>query len=144
MSDYEFDIVKFRIDYPAFSDIVLFPDDMLQGFYDSATCYISDCNYGYLRNGCRYKAITLMTAHLAQLSVIIANKQVPGIVQSAAISAINVSLTPPPIPNQFQWWLNTTAYGQMLLALLQIKSVGGIYIGGSPERSAFRSFRGRF
>lgn len=144
MSDYEFDIVQFRIDYPAFADIVLYPDDLLQGFYDSATCYVSDCNYGFLRNGCRYKALTLMTAHLAKLSTIISNNQTPSMVQGAAISAVSVTLTPPPLPNQFQWWLGTTPYGQQLLALLQVKSVGGFYIGGSPERSAFRSFRGRF
>jgi hypothetical protein len=85
-----------------------------------------------------------MTAHLAAISVLIAAGQIPGLVQNATIDKITVGLTPPPIPNQFQWWLNITPYGQQLLAMLQVNSVGGFYIGGLPERSAIRKVYGIF
>lgn len=97
-----------------------------------------------LEGECRYRALTLLTAHLAALGVLIAAGQVPGLVQTATVDKVSVSLTPPPILTQFQWWLSLTPYGQQLLALLQVASVGGIYIGGLPEISAFRKVGGIF
>lgn len=142
MTAYVFDIPAFRISYPEFADPILFPNVTLQGFWDTATCYLDNNDYGYLNGDCRYKALTLMTAHLTKLSVLIANNQMPILVQSAGIDKINVGLTPPPLLNQFQWWLSTTPYGAQLLALLQVASCGGFYIGGSPVRTAFRGYNG--
>lgn len=139
-----FDVDQFRIDFPMFSDKTLFPDARLQMYWDWATCYISDCDYGYLHGSCRYFAIELMVAHLAQLNIIIAAGETPGQVIGATISKISVTLQGSPNPNQWQWWLNQTPFGQQLLALLQAKAVGGFYIGGSPERSAFRKVGGIF
>lgn len=139
---YTFDIAAFRVSYPAFSDPEKYPNVTLQAFYDTATCYISDEDYGYLSGDCRYKALTLMTAHLAALSDMIAAGQTPGLEQSAAIDKVSVSLTPPPLRNQWQWWLSLTAYGQQLLALLQAKAVGGFFVGGSLDRAAFRKAGG--
>lgn len=141
---YTFDIPNFRIDYPAFSNATTFPDVTLQLYWDNATCYIDNLNYGYLNGDCRYQALTLMTAHLASLSVLIASGQIPGLVQTSTIDKISVGLTPPPLLNQFQWWLCITPYGQSLLALLQVSSVGGFYIGGLPERLAIRKVGGTF
>lgn len=140
-----FDVTAFRLLFPAFANASLFPDATLQMFWDSATCYISDVgNFGALQGKCRQYSINLMTAHLAQLSTIIAAGQVPGLMQSATIDKITVSLTPPPVANQFKWWLNLTAYGQQLLALLQIRSAGGFYYGGVPELAGFRRVGGVF
>lgn len=134
---YVFDIPAFRISYPAFADTTKFPDITLTTFYNTATCYISDTDYGYLSGTCRYTALTLMTAHLTALSVLITSNKVPGLVQSAAIDKISTSLTSPPVKTQWGWWLSLTGYGQQLLALLQASAVGGFYLGGSLERSAF-------
>lgn len=139
-----FDVAIFREQFPAFANETTFPDAMLQMYWDMATCYISDYNCGWLYGDCRRLAIDLMTAHLTALSVLIAAGQTPGLVQSATIDKVSVSLTPPPIPNQWQWWLALTPYGQQLLALLQVKSVGGFYIGGLPEGGAFRKVGGIF
>jgi hypothetical protein len=64
--------------------------------------------------------------------------------QTANIDKVNVSLTPPPLKNQWQWWLSISPWGQQLWALLQVNSVGGHYIGGSPVLSGFANapFRG--
>ena len=141
---FTFDIPTFRTDFPEFSNDVSFPDATLQLFWDNAICYISANNCGYLNDASRLQALNLMTAHLTKLSTLIAMNQVPGLVQSAGVDKINVSLTPPPLSNQWQWWLSVTAYGQQLFALLQVTAVGGFSVGGLPETSAFRKVYGIF
>ncbi len=138
MSDYTFDIPAFRVSYPAFANETTYPDDFLQSYWDIATCYISDTDFGYLHGDCRYSALTLMTAHLVQLSTYVAKQKLNTIVTSATIDKITVSLQPPPSTSEWAWWLNQTTYGIMLNALLQSNSIGGIYAGGSPQRSQFR------
>lgn len=144
MAVIEFDIAAFRAAYPQFANTATFTDATLQGYWDAAICYISDENYGYISGAKRERCLWLMTAHLAALSIIIASGQTPGMVNQATIDKITVTLQPPPIKTQFQWWLGLTPYGQQLLALLQANSVGGMYIGGAPEISAFRKVNGCF
>lgn len=141
---YVLDIPQFRIDYPEFESPIKYPDELLERTFSNSDCYIDNYNYGWLSGDCRYKALTLMTAHLLHLASFIPINQVPGLMQGATIDKISVSLTPPPLPNQFQWWVALTPYGQQLLAMLQVKSVGGFYIGGLPEKSAFRKVGGIF
>lgn len=142
--------------FPAFADPVLFPTERLQLNWDMATCFISDKAYpwcGVLVGTCRESALYLMTAHLTALGVIIAAGDTPGIVNSATIDKITVSLTPPPLKNGWQWWMSTTPYGAELWSLLQVKSAGGWYVGGSaplltldtPYRNAlYNTGRGRY
>ena len=144
MTTYVFDIPAFRVSYPAFANSTTYPNVTLQSYWDSAICYISDQDYGWLAGDCRYKALTLMTAHLAAIADLIARGQVPNLMQSATIDKITVSLTPPPLKTQWQWWLSLTGYGQQLYALLQANSTGGFYVGGLPELSAFRKVGGLF
>jgi hypothetical protein len=140
-----FDVTTFRQQFPAFSNDTTFPDAMLQMYWDMAISYISDVgNYGWLQNTNRQLALNFLTAHLVALSVIIAAGQVTGLMQTATIDKISVGLTPPPLPNQWQWWLNQTPYGQQLLALLAVNITGGLYVGGLPELSAFRKVGGTF
>jgi hypothetical protein len=139
-----FDVALFREQFPAFSDVTTFPDAMLQMYWDMATCYISDCDYGWLNGTCRQLAINLMTAHLTALSVLIAAGTTPQLISSSTVDKITVTLKMPETPNQWRWWLNTTPYGMQLLALLSAQSVGGFYIGGLPELSGFRKVYGTF
>lgn len=148
----DFDIAYFRKAFPAFANPAAFSDEMLQMYWDWATYYVSDVNYGWLSNlnsptnpavpgrspgYARSRAIQLMMAHLLQLQVLNAAGQQGGIVTQATVDKVSVGLEPPPIPNQWQWWLNGTPYGQQLLALLQVKSAGGFYNGGVPVLGAF-------
>lgn len=140
-----FDVAAFRLEFPAFGNPAQFSNMTLQGYWDFATQYVSDvANFGSLKGAGRQLALNLMTAHLTALSVVIASGQVPYLVQASTIDKISVTLTPPPIKNQWQWWLSTTPYGAALLALLQVRSVGGFYIGGRPELAAFRKVGGVF
>lgn len=146
MADVAFDVSAFRVQFTQFANVTTYPDAALQAFWDAAVCYISPEISGgaILQGSCQVRALNLMTAHLAALSAQVAAGQVPGIVTASAIDKVSVSIATPPVKNQWQWWLSLTGYGQQLLALLQVKSVGGMYIGGLPETLAFRRVGGIF
>lgn len=148
MTVISFDVAAFRAAFPEFSSATVYPTDTLSMYWDSATIYINpntgNTVIGGLNDASKTRCLNLMTAHLTKLSTLIAAGQAPGFVQSSTIDKISVTITPPPNKNQWQWWLNTTPYGSQLLALLQAKSVGGFYFGGSPELSAFRKVNGVF
>lgn len=137
-----FNVAEFRAMYPQFPDNEQYSDANLESYFETATCYISPANYGWLAGACRKKALYMMVAHLAALSAMIMAGNTPTLVQSSTIDKISVTLVPPPTPNQFSWWLQTTPYGMQLYALLQAKSVGGWYVGGLPETAAFRKVGG--
>jgi Protein of unknown function (DUF4054) len=128
----------FRVQIPAYAAIPPYSEAILQGWWDVAINYVSDQgNFGSLQDGKRQYAINLMMAHLIYIQNLIASGTVPYLMQNSTIDKVSVGLTPPPIPNQWRWWMMVSPYGQMLLALLQINSVGGFYIGGSAPRDAF-------
>lgn len=140
---------------PTFQLYAAYAQPLLQLYWDNAIVYMSDvANCGNLQDEKREYAIQLLMSHLIFVTNI-ANTgtgagggagtgagTVPFQMQSATIDKVSVSVTPPPNKNQFQWWLGTSPFGQMLLALLQIVSVGGNYYPGSFGRMGFR--RGLF
>lgn len=137
-----FDPVSFRAQFPAFQCTPPIPDSVLQGYFDTATIYINNrsggCFLGGLGLAQLQQALYLMTAHLGAISRLISQDQVPGVLISATVDKITVSMEPPPATNQWQYWLQTTPYGQQLFALLQVAGIGGRYIGGNPVVSSFR------
>lgn len=133
-----FDYSLFQATCPEFSNPKRYPEVLLQGYWDTAINYMSPvANFGCLQGSQRQLGLNFLVAHLVFLSGLIEQGQVPGLMQTATIDKISVGLTPPPLPNQFQWWLNQSPRGQQLLGLLQANSVGGFYIGGSSPRAAF-------
>lgn len=141
-----FDPAAFRAQYRAFGNVNCYTDLVLQGYFDMATDFISNTdNSCYALNGNgRALSLNLLTAHLLGLAKMIEDGETPAMMQSATVDKVSVTVTPPPPGTQFQWWLGLTAYGQQLLALLQVKGVGGFYVGGLPERAAFRRVGGGF
>lgn len=133
----------FRSAYPEFGDAKVYTTAQLQRWWFWTTTYMSPVNRcTFLISGLEgptlFNGLNLMLAHFAEIERLGAAGQVPGIITEADIDKVSVTLEPPPLPDQFQWWLGTTRYGQSLLALLQICSVGGFYIpAGSPVLSAF-------
>jgi hypothetical protein len=133
-----FDYAQFIALFPAYSNSLIYPQATLQAYWDSAINYICDVsNYGALQCEKRQYAINLMTAHLVYIAGLIASGTVPYLMQNATIDKVTVGLTPPPLKNQWQWWLSVSPYGQQLLALLQANSVGGFYTGGAPVLAGF-------
>ena len=138
-----FDPTAFREEFPAFNCTPPISNDTLQAYFDQATLYINNPTGGAYCNpertaAQRRLALYLMTAHLAAIARLIYQGQAPGIMTSATVDKVSVTLEPPPAANQWQYWLQSTPYGQQLLALLQVVSVGGTYINPRPELAAFR------
>lgn len=141
---YSLDLAGFRAAFPAFADPVAWPDEMLARVNGEAQCYISPCPGTRLRGDCLSLAIGYLTAHLLKLEEAVNTGSGSGLVSSASVDKVSISLTPPPVKNEFKWWLALTLYGQKLAALLKVKG-GIIYVGGlPPERSAFRKAGGVF
>ena len=147
MSTITLDPAAFRALFPQFADATKWPDAALSIQFGAATGYVSADTYGDMPVAARTNALYLMTAHLLALGVIIAQNNYSGqvgVVQGAVVDHVQITLTPPPVKSQWQWWLNTTPYGAQLLGLLEAQAGGGFYVGGLPERAAFRKVGGVF
>ena len=145
MTTITLDPAAFRALFPQFADPVKWPDAALSIQFGAATGYVSADTYGDMTVAARTNALYLMTAHLLALGVIIAQNNYSGqvgVVQGAVVDHVQITLTPPPVKSQWQWWLNTTPYGAQLLGLLEAQAAGGFYVGGLPERAAFRKVGG--
>jgi hypothetical protein len=133
-----FDYTLFITQFPAFSNVTLYPQATIEMYWGIATFYISDnAVCGSLTGSARQYAINLMTAHLIYLAGLVAAGQTPGVLQNATVDKVTVGLQPPKDPNQWQWWLNGSPYGAQLLALLQVASAGGYYIPGGEGLAGF-------
>jgi len=146
---FTFDPALFRSQFPAFASVTDYPTATLQVYYNISGLYISTNDYGYLNGDGRAYALNLMTAHITAINDINAaaaeNQSTSvGLVTSASVGDVSVSIQPPPTKSAFDYWLSLTPYGQQLLALLNMIGAGGLYIGGLPERSAFRKVGGIF
>lgn len=143
------DIATFRALFPEFADVVEYPDAALQTRWDAeAVAYVSDEDCGDLAGTKRAYAIQIMLAHLLRLSKLAAaagaGATPAGVVTSATIDKVSVTLAPPPARDARGYWLAQTPYGQQLSAYLTAQAVGGFYVGGRAERAGFRKVGGAF
>jgi hypothetical protein len=145
MTTLTFDVEEFRAQFPAFADVTTYPDLTLEAYWDAAILYISP-NVGCRMTAAqRLRALYLLTAHLTVISTRAANgSKNTYIMQSSAIDKVSVSVVPPPLRDEWGFWLSSTPYGLQLLALLTAASMGGMIIGGLPESSGFRKVGGIF
>ena len=95
---------------------------------------------------CDDTAWFLMVAHLLQIQAAAANGGGgSGPVASATVGGVSVSFQAPPYGSSaYKFWLFTTPFGAQLAALIARCSAGGVYVGGAPERAAFRQVGGGF
>jgi hypothetical protein len=136
-----FNYEVFQVQIPEYSNTELYPETSVDTFWDLGSNYISQVNYGSLKYSSRVFALNLMCAHLIYLNDLIAAGQKPFISNEATIDKISVGLVPPPIPNQFQFWLGTSPRGMQLMPLLEVSSVGGFVVGGSSVLADFGYFQ---
>lgn len=133
-----FDLSAFRAAYPVFDSA---PDATVQAAATSALCLIGQdgCD-------CDTEMWQLMVAHLLYIQGQVATGNGgAGAVTSATIDKVSVSFAAPPFgTSAYKFWLFKSPYGGQLLAMLDRCSKGGVYVGGLPERSAFRSVGGVF
>jgi len=144
MAQHVLDLANFRVIFPAFSNVVSFPDAVIQAFWDVGVTYLGDYDGCLLAGDPLQSALNYMCAHLLQLSVMAQAGLTPGIVTQSTVDKVSVSIAAPPAKNAWAWWLNLTPYGSALWALLTVKGAGGFFIGGSLARSGFRGPTGRF
>lgn len=147
----QYDDAKFRLMFPEFADTTKYPPEMIALYWDLATTFIavSGCPCNMLAGAQLTAALNYMTAHLLTLALRALNADAPednqgGIELSATIDKISVTNMAPPADNMWRFWLSQTPYGQALLALLAMVSVGGFSVGGLPERRGYRKFGGTF
>jgi hypothetical protein len=158
-----YDDALFRSQFPEFADTTTYPEALLSGYWDMATNFINPSDSGATGTsscGCPYNfqilngnslalALNYMTAQLLTLGQQALANGTPGsdqggFIVSAKIGEIIIAKLPPPAANAWQWWLGQTPYGQALLAMLQVLSVGGLSFGGLNERGSFRKGGGLF
>lgn len=146
MSIIVFDPAAFRAMFGEFKNVQCYPDALLDGWFTIASAYISveDCACYMLAGPQRVLALNLLTAQMGKLYDMGLKGETPGVMRSASIDKVAVTVEPPPTNSAFEWWLSLTPYGQQLLALLQALTAGGVYIGGLPERDGFRRIGGGF
>ena len=141
----ELDTAAFRLLFPQFADTARYPDALLAAQWGAATTYISASPYGCMAVEARTYALQLMLGHLLSLHAQIAAGGAAGVVQQSKVGDVAVSLHAPPYgTSPWRYWLNLTPLGVSLLALLDAQASGGFYVGGLPERSAFRKVAGIF
>lgn len=133
-----FGLAAFRLLYPQFVGV---SDATVLAVADQALCFISDTGCE-----CDDTAWFLMVAHLLQIQAAAANSGGgSGPVASATVGGVSVSFQAPPYGSSaYKFWLFTTPFGAQLAALLARCSAGGVYVGGAPERAAFRQVGGGF
>ena len=147
MAEHTFDVTTFRLLYPAFANTTTFPDAYLTAQWTAATSYILKYDNGLIQGEQLQLALNLMTAHLVQINEILASRGTTptlGVLQTATVDKVTISNMPPPVRSGWQYWLSSTPYGLQLWALLRALAGAGFYIGGLPERAAFRKVGGYF
>jgi len=146
MAVHTFDVAAFRSQFPQFADDTKYPDATLSGYFAMATAYVN-ANDGCSLNGDRLQlALNLMTAHLVVTFGLAAQTGGTnvGVITASTIDGVSITRQVPQSQTAWASFLAPTTYGAQLSALLRIAGAGGLLVGGSCERSAFRGAGGRF
>lgn len=139
-----YDDALFRAQFPEFSDAAKYPEVLVEGYWDMSTNYINIDGFGMLTAKSLPLAVNQCTAHMLVLAKQAGRGKQAGFKVATTVDKVSVSVLPPPVKDQFSWWLSGSPYGQQLLALLEVAGVGGFSVGGMPERGAFRKVGGGF
>lgn len=135
-----FNPVAFQAAFPQFAST---PDATINGWVSLVT---NSPQGDWFGNIAGLTDQQLIVAHIGYLlSKAASGSGAPGgAITSAAQGSVNVSFVPPPVKTGLQYYLSSSPYGQMLWANLCIAAAGGDYVGGLPERRAFRKVGGVF
>lgn len=142
MVTHVFDLPTFQALFPALTNVTVSTGPL---FWGAATSSMSDQDNCAIEGDSLQYALNLLTAHIAALAKLLASGQTTvAVMTGASVDKVSVSVSPPPARDAWDYWLQTTPYGLNFLALLEMKSSGGWYFGGAPERQGFRKARGVF
>lgn len=126
---------RFRADFPEFTDETKHTESAIVNVLHRASSFVSRWNSGALKDEKRILAIELMAAHLKFLQdgAIVGNTG-GGLIGSSSVGSVSVTMIPPLVKRQFDYWMNQTMYGQQYLALLGSLAPAGLFFGGSFQR----------
>ncbi len=139
----DLNIQTFRATFPLYADETEYPDVLLNAQYEIGKCYVAD-NDCTMAESCREYALQAMLAHLLYIRDQVNSGNNIGVITSASEGEVSVSLATPVVDDEWHYWFNSSPFGRELIALLEVQSVGGFYVGGNPERRAFRKAGGVF
>ncbi|WVW37746.1 putative head-to-tail connector protein [Aeromonas phage Gekk3-15] len=143
-ASFVYDDAAFRAMFPEFADVSKFPQILIEGYWEQALC-IFEADGNVFFNACgAMLVINYLCAHMLQIATKANKGRQIGFKTASTIDKISTSMLPPPVRDQFTWWLSTSPYGAQLAALLEVSSVGGFYVGGINERGSFRKGGGGF
>lgn len=144
MATITLDITIFRSQYPAFINVIKYPDATIQRAFDMSEIFIKNETNCLLDTKALTTILYLMTAHLLQIetNTLKNGNGSNGVITSAAIDKISVTIADPQSKTAWQYFMNQSIYGQELLALFSMLSIGGFYFGGKPETVPFRKVGG--
>ena len=155
VTDEEFPYDEFISMFPELGDSDKFSLEMLATAYKKSVYFVPNQCCDYLDGRERLYARFLMSAHITildkQLSTEIGKNPdglpyrsgqsigiTNGMVASASVGGVNVSMQLPQSASAWEYWLNQTKYGQQYLAYMSSKTPAGIYFGGDDLRGCFR------
>ena len=131
-----FDVVGFRTTFQEFQQT---PDPTINGWVNLASSSAMAAWYA----GATLTEQQLLVAHIGHMmTAAAAGDGLSGPVTSASEGSVSASFQPPPTKTALQHWLSMSPYGLQLWALLRVAAAAGAYVGGLPERSAFRKVGG--
>lgn len=133
-------VSEFKAQYPAFADT---QDAVIQSAFDMSSVFIENDTNCFLDDAKLKTVLYLMTAHLLQVNINTTSGS-SGVVTSASIDKVSVSIAEPKNKTEFSYFLNQTPYGMQLSALFKVLSMGGFYIGGNNEIGSFRKAGGTY
>lgn len=139
----DLDIAAFRVNFPLYADEVKYTDVLLNAQYAIGKCYIDD-NDCTMAEACREYALQSMLAHLLYIRDQVNAGNNIGVITAASEGDVSVSLAAPVVEDEWHYWFNSSPFGRELVVMLAGNAVGGFYVGGSPERKAFRKAGGVF
>ena len=140
-----FDVALFRVQFPEFADAAAYPDAVLEACFMTAECFVLNESNPCLSDACLLLVLHALTAHICKLNDLNTNGGAVGIVTSASVGSVSVTAAEYPFGSDaWKYWMGLTVYGQQAMAILSGAAAGGLYFGGSPERSGFRRVGGGF
>jgi len=138
MSQVEITIQQFRTDFDEFSDTQKYSDALLTRMLRTAKGFISTENFR-IEPDIRVLLIELMMGHLITLAT--TNPEGVGASMaeeaseelSASVGSVSVTKAHPVVNDSFEFWIQTTGYGQQFLAILTAQNPTGVFYYGIPN-----------
>lgn len=144
MSQVTITVDDWRAAFPEFLSAEQYPDAYLQRFLSQAQAYISTHNFR-IRPETRILAIQYMAGHLLTLWASqsqnnggLGDSTAGGVVTSAHIDSVSVTLQAPIASDAFAQWIQTTPYGKAYWALMTANNPIGVYFCGYPRAWGLR------